>query len=207
MVTFIRSGQAQVEIAAAMALQELRGMVAAIRDGAAPIPPRQAGARAGRGVEPAPETRAVFMMRPQKYLADGKTPLRRASMTIASMPLQSLKSDPLRCCRVNHRRAAAVTCVAHAAVTSTCWRPTLSIRRRRGAVAAYIGPEQSDLARASFTRVYRGPDRNISIRGAEDITDEKILTAGLVAARDRHRVDGYFIDAENPSTSRADSRR
>jgi len=47
MAAFIRNGQAQVEVAAAFALQELRGTVIAIRDGAAPIPPRKS-ARNGR---------------------------------------------------------------------------------------------------------------------------------------------------------------
>jgi hypothetical protein len=38
MVTFVRNGQAQVEVAAAFVMQELRSMVGAIRDGSAPIP-------------------------------------------------------------------------------------------------------------------------------------------------------------------------
>jgi hypothetical protein len=67
MVKFVRSGQAQVEIAAAMALQELRGMVTAIFDGAAPIPPRKPEPEPVVVVEPAPETRRLFALRAIKW--------------------------------------------------------------------------------------------------------------------------------------------
>jgi len=44
MASFVRNVQAQVEVAAAFAMQELRGMVGAIRDGAMPIPAAKPGA-------------------------------------------------------------------------------------------------------------------------------------------------------------------
>lgn len=52
MATFIHNGQAQIEIAAAFVVQELRNMVGAIRDGVAPIPAVKAQATA---TPPAPE--------------------------------------------------------------------------------------------------------------------------------------------------------
>jgi hypothetical protein len=67
MAVFVRNGQAQVEIAAAMALQELRGMVTAIRDGAAPIPAPKPSIEPVAVIEPAPETRRLFALRSVKW--------------------------------------------------------------------------------------------------------------------------------------------
>jgi len=67
MAGFVRSGQAQVEIAAALALQELRGMVTAIRDGAAPIPAPKPSIEPAAVTEPAPETRRLFALRSVKW--------------------------------------------------------------------------------------------------------------------------------------------
>jgi hypothetical protein len=67
MAGFVRSAQAQVEIAAAMALQELRGMVTAIRDGAAPIPAPKPSIEPVAVTEPAPETRRLFALRSVKW--------------------------------------------------------------------------------------------------------------------------------------------
>jgi hypothetical protein len=67
MVKFVRSGQAQVEIAAALALRELRGMVTAIRDGAAPIPAPKPQPEPVAVTEPAPETRRLFALRSIKW--------------------------------------------------------------------------------------------------------------------------------------------
>ncbi|UPK33137.1 hypothetical protein IVB18_33645 [Bradyrhizobium sp. 186] len=52
MATFIHNGQAQIEIAAAFVVQELRNMVGTIRDGAAPIP----AAKPDATFTPAPES-------------------------------------------------------------------------------------------------------------------------------------------------------
>src|SRR5437868_2129082 len=57
MARFVRNGQAQVEIAAAMALQELRGMASAIRDGAALIPAPKPSVEQIAITDTAPETR------------------------------------------------------------------------------------------------------------------------------------------------------
>jgi len=67
MAGFVRNGQAQVEIAAALALQELRGMVTAIRDGAAPIPAPKPSIEPVAVTEPAPETRRLFALRSVKW--------------------------------------------------------------------------------------------------------------------------------------------
>ncbi|WP_439370831.1 hypothetical protein [Bradyrhizobium sp. DASA03120] len=71
--TFIHNGQAQVEIAAAFVVQELRNMVGAIRDGAAPIPTAKPDGRSAPAPEPAPPTMTVFMLRSARYLdGDGR---------------------------------------------------------------------------------------------------------------------------------------
>jgi hypothetical protein len=54
MATFVRDGQAQVEVAAAFALQELRGMVDKVRDGAVPIPAAKPNAEPVTFVEKPP---------------------------------------------------------------------------------------------------------------------------------------------------------
>jgi hypothetical protein len=54
MATFVRNGQAQVEVAAAFALQELRGMVDKVRDGAVPIPAAKPNAEPVTFVEKPP---------------------------------------------------------------------------------------------------------------------------------------------------------
>jgi hypothetical protein len=54
MATFIHNGQAQIEIAAAFVVQELRNMVSAIRDGVAPIPAAKPQATASPAPEPVP---------------------------------------------------------------------------------------------------------------------------------------------------------
>ena len=65
--TFIHNGQAQIEIAAAFVVQELRNTVGAIRDGAAPIPAANHGAALNSTPQPAPPTTTVFMLRSAKY--------------------------------------------------------------------------------------------------------------------------------------------
>jgi hypothetical protein len=71
---FVSNGMSQVEIAAAFAMQELRGMVGAIRDGAAPIPTPKAAPEPVAVVEPPPPTQTVFMLRSAKYRDhDGRT--------------------------------------------------------------------------------------------------------------------------------------
>jgi hypothetical protein len=67
MATFVRSGQAQVEIAAAVALQELRATAALIKTGAAPIPAPKPSVEPVAVIEPAPETRRMFAMRAVKW--------------------------------------------------------------------------------------------------------------------------------------------
>jgi hypothetical protein len=59
---FVRDGQSQVDVAAAFATEELRAMVAAIRDGTAPIPVPKPSVEPVAAIEPAPRTETVFMM-------------------------------------------------------------------------------------------------------------------------------------------------
>ncbi|QHP72175.1 hypothetical protein EI171_35665 [Bradyrhizobium sp. LCT2] len=65
--TFVRNGQAQLEVAVAFAAQDIRGMVRAIQDGAAPIPAANPGATLNSTPEPAPPTMTVFMLRSAHY--------------------------------------------------------------------------------------------------------------------------------------------
>jgi hypothetical protein len=67
MATFIRNGQAQIDVAGAFLAQELRTTVAAIRDGSMPIPPPKPLAAPVAVAEPAPETRRLFALRPIKW--------------------------------------------------------------------------------------------------------------------------------------------
>jgi hypothetical protein len=59
---YARNTQAQIETAAAFAVQELRGMVNAIRDGSMPIPPKKPEPALVPVTEPAPETRRLFTL-------------------------------------------------------------------------------------------------------------------------------------------------
>ena len=67
MARFVANATAQVEVAAAFSLQELRGMVGAIRDGSSPIPARKPTSRPVVVPEPAPPAQTVFMMKSAKY--------------------------------------------------------------------------------------------------------------------------------------------
>ncbi|WMT71903.1 hypothetical protein [Bradyrhizobium sp. Ash2021] len=67
MARFVGNTSSQVEVAGAFALQELRGTVTAIRDGAAPIPAPKPEPAPVAMVEPVPPTQAVFMLRSAKY--------------------------------------------------------------------------------------------------------------------------------------------
>jgi hypothetical protein len=60
---FVSNGMSQVEVAAAFAMQELRGMVGAIRDGAAPIPASKPSDEPVAVVEPPPPTQTIWMLR------------------------------------------------------------------------------------------------------------------------------------------------
>jgi hypothetical protein len=71
MAAFIRNGQAQVEIAAAFALQELRATVELIKTGAAPIP-REERPEPVAATEAAPETRRLFALRSIKWRDDAE---------------------------------------------------------------------------------------------------------------------------------------
>jgi hypothetical protein len=74
MARFVANGTAQVEIAAGFTLAELRAMVDAIRDGAAPIPAPKPELEPVTVIEPAPPQTTVFMIKTAKYLGDdGKT--------------------------------------------------------------------------------------------------------------------------------------
>ncbi|MGY4496958.1 hypothetical protein ACVWYH_000885 [Bradyrhizobium sp. GM24.11] len=67
MATFIHNGQAQIEIAAAFVVQELRNMVGAIRDGVAPVP----AAKPDATFTPAPEPEPVPHLEPDLVLREG----------------------------------------------------------------------------------------------------------------------------------------
>jgi len=138
-------------------------MVAAIRDGAAPIPPRKPEPEPVVVVEPAPETRAVFMMKTAKYLADGKTRY-AGQYDDCSMP-PAVAQKAIRCGaavsitdeRRRHLRGARggdINVLAPDVVDlDAVEEPSLP----------YIGPDNPILREASFTRVDRGPDRTFSI--------------------------------------------
>jgi hypothetical protein len=67
MARFVSNTTAQVEVAAGFTLAELRATVAAILDGAAPIPSPKPKLEPVSVIEPAPPTQTVFMMRSVKY--------------------------------------------------------------------------------------------------------------------------------------------
>jgi hypothetical protein len=96
LAAFTRNGQAQIEVAAAFALQELRVMVNAIRDGAAPIPPKKPAPASVAAPEPAPETRSLFCLRSIKWKnADGRL-FNAMQYTDVELPLL-LADKALRC--------------------------------------------------------------------------------------------------------------
>jgi hypothetical protein len=67
MSAFVRNISSQVEVASAFSLHELRSMVGAIRDGAAPIPPRQPAPQPiAEIIQPAP-TRTLFCLKSVKW--------------------------------------------------------------------------------------------------------------------------------------------
>jgi hypothetical protein len=89
MARFVANGTVQVEVAAAFALQELHGMVGAIRDGAAPIPAAKPKSEPIAVVEPASPTQTVFMMRSAKF-RDAAGMIRTARQyDDAEMPVQT----------------------------------------------------------------------------------------------------------------------
>jgi hypothetical protein len=65
--SFVRNGQAQVEVAAAFVMQELRGMVDAIQRGDAPIPAPTPEPTPVPASELVPPTMTVFMLRSAHY--------------------------------------------------------------------------------------------------------------------------------------------
>jgi hypothetical protein len=67
MARFVGNTLSQVEVAAAFSLQELRGMVNAIRDGVAPIPAPKSKLAPVVAVEQPPTTQTVFMLRSANY--------------------------------------------------------------------------------------------------------------------------------------------
>jgi hypothetical protein len=67
MGAFTTNVMAQIETAAAFSLVELRGMVNAIANGYAPIPPKPQPAEAVLAPEPAPPTMEVFMLKSAHY--------------------------------------------------------------------------------------------------------------------------------------------
>jgi hypothetical protein len=68
MAALTRNTQAQIEIAGAFALQELRGIVEQIKTGAAPIPPKPEQPAPVAAPEPAPEIRRMFTMRVVRWV-------------------------------------------------------------------------------------------------------------------------------------------
>jgi hypothetical protein len=68
MAALTRNTQAQIEIAGAFALQELRGMVEQIKTGAAPIPPKPEHPAPVAVPEPTPEIRRMFAMRVVRWV-------------------------------------------------------------------------------------------------------------------------------------------
>jgi len=74
MSAFIVATMSQVEIAAGFSLAELRGMVAMVRDGAAPIPSSPPEVIAPVAVvEAAEPTQVVFMLKSAKFRQNGRT--------------------------------------------------------------------------------------------------------------------------------------
>jgi hypothetical protein len=86
--TFVRNGQAQVEVAAAFVMQELHGTVGAIRDGAAPIPAPKAAAEPVAVIEP-PRTETVFMMRSARFRDHAGVTRTARQYDDAEMPVQT----------------------------------------------------------------------------------------------------------------------
>jgi hypothetical protein len=86
---FVRNGQAQVEVAVAFVMQELRGTVGAIRDGAAPIPAPKAAAEPVSAVEPPPSTQTVFMMRSARFRDHAGVTRTARQYDDAEMPVQT----------------------------------------------------------------------------------------------------------------------
>ena len=70
MARFVSNGMAQVEIASACSIQELRGIVLAIRDGSAPIPVPKPAPDPVTVIEPPTPTMTVFMLRSANYRDD-----------------------------------------------------------------------------------------------------------------------------------------
>ncbi|OSJ36482.1 hypothetical protein BSZ19_04055 [Bradyrhizobium japonicum] len=64
---FVANATAQIEVAAAFALQELRGMAAAIYNGSAPLPAPKLKSEPIAVIEPETPTIAVFMMKSAKF--------------------------------------------------------------------------------------------------------------------------------------------
>jgi hypothetical protein len=164
MVKFVRSGQAEVEIAAAMALQELRGMVTAIFDGAAPIPPRKPEPEQPVvAVEPVPETRTVFMMKTAKYRSDGKTRY-AGQYDDCSMP-PAVAQKAIRCGaavsitdeRRRHLRGA------RGGDINVLAPDVVDLDAVEEASVPYIGPDNPVLRAANFREIDRGPAHTIKV--------------------------------------------
>jgi hypothetical protein len=166
MAKFVSNGQAQVEIAAALALQELRGMVTAIRDGAAPIPAPKPKPEPVTMIEPAPPTQTVFMLRSAKFRNHAGKVRLALQFEDCEMPVQTaqralrynaaaLLADPRRKQLLGSRGGVHVNPNAP---------DLLDLDAIEEVKVPYIGPDNPALREANFREIDRSAEaRTLSI--------------------------------------------
>ena len=166
MAAFTRSGQAQIEVAGAFAIQELRNMVDQIKTGAAPIPAPNPATAPVAVPEPAPETRRLFALRPIRWTdAEGRlrhcqqfedadlTPLaaQRGLRVGAVCTLDDQRRKTLKGARGGH----------HVNVNAIDLLDLDGISDASG--ARFVGPDANDpvLRAARFTPIDRSADERV----------------------------------------------
>jgi hypothetical protein len=167
MARFVSNGMAQVEIASACSIQELRGMVTAIRDGSAPIPAPKPAPGPVPVIEPPPPTQTVFMLRSANYRDETGRKRFAGQFEDAIMPVPTAQRA------LRHGMAVSVADPRRAQLRGSRgsdYRPLApdvvdldAIEEPKG--APYLGVHIADpaLREANFTVIDRGPARALKV--------------------------------------------
>jgi hypothetical protein len=165
--TVARNWAAQIEVAGAFAVAELRGMVEQIKTGAASIPPAKPKPAPVSAPEPTPETRRLFALRPIRWTdANGcvRSCLQYEDCDLTPAAAQRGLRIGAVCGLDDPRRKSLKG--AHGGRHGNPDGPNIcdldAIEDWSG--ARYIGPDVNNVApQVTFTPVDRGPERKMTI--------------------------------------------
>jgi hypothetical protein len=163
MSAFVSNAATQVEVAGAFTLVELRGMVNAIAEGSAPVPPAKPVPAPVATVEPPPQTRTLFATHSLKWRENGRVRTAPAFEDV-ELPLE-LAERALRhgaCVGLAHELRKTHTGVKGGYVPD----PNLIGIVDLDAVSDFSDARHASfdpVASARITPFDRGPERNISI--------------------------------------------